>query len=101
MNPPKYLKHSSAARRAARVLLVAAGCFAVAAGAAVPTPAPAKTAKVAKTSKAAARPATSPYARAAQHQARGPQSVGGQTPTAAQAGGAAKAHSPRATAKRH
>lgn len=98
MNPPTYRKHSRTARRVARVLLIAAGCFGVAAGAAVPTPTPAKTAK---SSKAAARPVTSPYARAAQRQARGPQAVGGQTPTAAQAGGAAKAHSPRATAKRH
>ncbi len=92
---------SAAPRRFAGALLLAAGFFAIAAAAATPTASPAKAAKVTKNAKAPARPVTSPYARAAQHQARGPQTVGGSTPAAAQAGGAAKAHSPRATAKRH
>lgn len=96
------LKSAAASRRRIALLaLSVALCAAPAVAATPPAPLPtAKAARTAKATKSPARPVASPYARAAEHQARAPQAVGGQTPTPSQAFGQAR-HSPRAAAKRH
>jgi hypothetical protein len=100
MTRAKLLPPSATSARAAGAVLVIAGLYAVSAGAVPPPSAtpPARNAKAVRpaiSAKSPGRPVTSPYARAAEHQARAPQAVGGQSRTAAQA------HSPRAPAKRH
>ena len=85
----------------ASAMLLAAALASMPATAAPAAPAPAKSTKAATKAKSPPKRVTSPYARAAEQQARGPQAVGGLSPTPGQAAATARAHSPRATAKRH